>query len=241
MNEIQFDHRVKRLARILLVSNVFDIFFYDPTKAPWVNITSLGLTMGFGVITAWGVHQRKAWGRILLYFAFLLGLFSLFAWPDLSKVQKTAFVLSYLPFLFLLYHFHRYPALTAQFFQPGGFQRKWKIAIITLGALLVIGFGAISAAGLYFRRQGASLMADMKTSLVLEGDVDPKIMGMCKEKFGRKIEDAAILEKFCHCFGLNSGKVLEHNTPTSELVTRSVALTMACWPAEAPPMKGLSQ
>jgi hypothetical protein len=94
-------------------------------------------------------------------------------------------------------------------------------------------------AGLYFRQQGASLMTEMKSNLVLEGTVDPKIMDTCKEKFGRKIEDAVILEKFCHCFSLNMDKVTA--SENGGFVTRSVALTMACWPAEAPPMKGLSQ
>lgn len=239
MNETKFDSRLKLLGKILLASNLLDLFFYDSTKPIWVNALNLGLTMVFGVTVSWGVIQRKNWARILVYFSFLLALLSIPAWGSFSLPQKIAFVVGWAPFVVLLYHFHRYPSLTSQYFQGSAMQRKWKIAIIALGSLIVLIFGGITVAGLYFRQQGASLMTEMKTNLVLEGEVEPRVMNTCREKFGRKIEDPAILEKFCHCFSLNMDKVT--TSESGSFVTRSVALTMACWPPEAPPMKGLSQ
>lgn len=253
MNEIRYDQRLKLLAKILLASNLLDLFFYDSFKPIWANALNLGFTIAFGVLVSWGLLKRKNWGRILVYFSCALWLVSALAWPDFSLPQKISFAIAILPFLALLYHFHRYPALTAQYFLAGSMQKKWKIALIAVGSLFVLLFGGLTAAGLYFRQQGAALKEEMKASLVLEGKVDPKIMGICKEKFDRKIEDPAILEKFCHCFGLNSDKVVDLSpdkvlkaktdlgTMASTIATRSIALTMACWPAEAPPMSGVGQ
>jgi hypothetical protein len=239
MNETKFNGRLKLLGKILLASNLLDLFFYDSTKPFWANALSLGFTVAFGALISWGILRQKNWARILVYFSFALAMISVTAWEGFSLPQKAAFTLGCLPFLALIYHFHRYPAFTMQYFRAGSMQKKWKIAAIALGSFIVLLFGGITLAGLYFRQQGASLMTEMKSNLVLEGTVDPKIMDTCKEKFGRKIEDAVILEKFCHCFSLNMDKVTA--SENGGFVTRSVALTMACWPAEAPPMKGLSQ
>jgi hypothetical protein len=232
-----FDKRIKLFAKLLLVINLLDLYFYDSSKPLWNNAVNLSLGMGFGALIAWGVHVGKNWARILVYFSFVLSLISLVSWVHYDIWQRGTLIVGVISFGALLTFLHLHPADTARSFQASAMKRKWKIAIIALGSILVLMMTAITLTGLYFRKQGSSLAEEMKASLVLTGNVDPKILDTCKEKFGRKIADPEILGKFCHCFGLNLDKVTKDTS--SNFVTRSVALTMACWPAEAGPLKGL--